>query len=40
MDDYHEFKCDHEIQIQKWPLYQFPNYVLSLVELWPQVVEQ
>jgi hypothetical protein len=40
MDDYHEFKCDHEIRIKKWPLYQSPNYDLSLVELWPQVVEQ
>jgi len=40
MDDYHEFKCDHEIRIEEWSLYQSPNYVLSLMELWPQVVEQ
>jgi len=40
MDDYHEFKCDHEIRIEEWSLYQSSNYVLSLMELWPQVVEQ
>jgi hypothetical protein len=27
MDDYHEFKRAHEIQIEKWWLYWFPNYV-------------
>jgi len=27
MDDYHEFKCAHEIQIEEWQLYWFPNYV-------------
>jgi hypothetical protein len=40
MDDYHEFMCDHEIRIEDWSLYWSPNYVLSLAELWPQVVEQ
>ncbi len=27
MDDYHEFKCAHDIQIDEWQLYWFPNYV-------------
>jgi hypothetical protein len=27
MDDYHEFKCAHEIQIEEWELYWSPNYV-------------
>jgi hypothetical protein len=27
MDDYHEFKCAHEIQIEEWRLYWSPNYV-------------
>jgi hypothetical protein len=27
MDDYHEFKCAHEIQIKEWRLYWSPNYV-------------
>ncbi len=27
MDDYHEFKCAHDIQIKKWRLYWSPNYV-------------
>ncbi len=27
MDDYHEFKCAHEIQIEEWQLYWSPNYV-------------
>jgi hypothetical protein len=27
MDDYHEFKHDHDIQIEEWWLYQSPNYV-------------
>ncbi len=27
MDDYHEFKHAHEIQINEWQLYQCPNYV-------------
>jgi hypothetical protein len=27
MDDYYEFKCAHEIQIEEWQLYWSPNYV-------------
>jgi len=27
MDDYHEFKCAHDIQINEWQLYWSPNYV-------------
>ncbi len=27
MDDYHEFKCAHDIQIEKWRPYWSPNYV-------------
>jgi hypothetical protein len=27
MDDYHEFKHAHEIQIKDWSLYWSPNYV-------------
>jgi hypothetical protein len=27
MDDYHEFRCAHEIQIEKWRLYWSLNYV-------------
>jgi hypothetical protein len=27
MDDYHEFRCAHHIQIYKWWLYWSPNYV-------------
>jgi hypothetical protein len=27
MDDYDEFRCAHEIQIEKWWLYWSPNYV-------------
>ncbi len=27
MDDYHEFRCAHDIQIDEWQLYQSPNYV-------------
>ncbi len=27
MDDYHEFKHAHEIQIEEWQLYWSPNYV-------------
>jgi hypothetical protein len=27
MDDYHEFKHAHEIQIEEWQLYWCPNYV-------------
>jgi hypothetical protein len=27
MDDYHEFSCAHDIQINKWRLYWSPNYV-------------
>jgi len=27
MDDYHEFRCAHEIQIKEWQLYWSPNYV-------------
>jgi hypothetical protein len=27
MDDYHEFRHPHEIQIQEWLLYWSPNYV-------------
>jgi hypothetical protein len=27
MDDYHEFKRAHEIQIEEWWLYWYPNYV-------------
>ncbi len=26
MDDYHEFRCAHEIQIKQWWLYQSPKY--------------
>ncbi len=39
MDDYHEFKCTHEIQIKEWQVYRCLNYVSSLRELWPQVVQ-
>jgi hypothetical protein len=27
MDDYHEFRCAHDIQIDEWWLYWSPNYV-------------
>jgi hypothetical protein len=27
MDDYHEFKCAHDIQIEEWQLYWSPNHV-------------
>jgi hypothetical protein len=27
MDDYHEFRHAHEIQIKEWRLYWSPNYV-------------
>jgi hypothetical protein len=27
MNDYHEFKSAHEIQIEEWWLYWSPNYV-------------
>jgi hypothetical protein len=27
MDDYHEFRHAHEIQIEEWILYWSPNYV-------------
>jgi len=27
MDDYHEFRCAHDIQIDEWQLYWSPNYV-------------
>jgi hypothetical protein len=27
MDDHHEFKHAHEIQIEEWRLYWSPNYV-------------
>ncbi len=27
MNNYHEFKHAHEIQIEKWQLYWSPNYV-------------
>jgi hypothetical protein len=31
MDDYHEFGHAHEIQIEEWRLYCFPNYVYIIV---------
>jgi hypothetical protein len=27
MDEYHEFKCAHKIEIKEWQLYSTPNYV-------------
>jgi hypothetical protein len=27
MDDYHEFKYTHEVEIMEWRLYWAPNYV-------------
>jgi hypothetical protein len=36
MDDYHEFKRAHEIQIEEWWLYWSLDYVSIIRELWPQ----
>jgi hypothetical protein len=30
MDDYHEFRRAHEIQIEEWQLYWSPNYVFII----------
>ncbi len=38
-NDYHEFRCAHEIHIEEWQVYWCINYVSSLRELWPQVVQ-
>jgi hypothetical protein len=33
MDDYHEFKCAHEVQIKERYLYWSPNYVSIIMGL-------
>jgi hypothetical protein len=33
MDDYHEFKHAHEIQIEEWWLYWSPNYVFVTMRI-------
>jgi hypothetical protein len=38
MDDYYEFKCAHELELEEWQLYWSPNYVSITKELWLQLV--
>jgi hypothetical protein len=30
MNNYHEFKCDDEVEIKEWWLYWLPNYVSTI----------
>jgi hypothetical protein len=39
MDDYHEFRHAHEIQVKECGYTNFPIMLLSLKELWFQVVQ-
>jgi hypothetical protein len=40
MDDYHEFRRAHDIQIRSGNYISLPIMFLSLGKLWPQVVQQ
>ncbi len=35
MDDYHEFKCTHEVEIKEWRLYWASNYVSTIMIMIP-----